>query len=278
VTTDSRGFFQAEVAEPGTYDTRITASTIVERHTTVTVPVAEPPRFSLIPTSFDLAAFDEMFRTTNERLQRWTTRPALVILATVMSYRAGSDGFFNATSEQMTDDEVAEMSTHLTEGLSLLTGGTYTSFTTLAVERPAANERVNVWRQGTIVVGRYTGVQSTAGTIGFGQWAEEIDGSITGGATYLDREFDRVDGRRRLLRIHELGHALGYQHVTTRASIMNPAIGPEPTEFDRAGAIIAFQRLPGNRTPDTDPGSTPKFTTKVSSGPTGTARWSPRVF
>ena len=31
---------------------------------------------------------------------------------------------------------------------------------------------------------------------------------------------------------------------------MNPAIGPEPTDFDRAGAIVAFQRTPGNRSPD----------------------------
>jgi hypothetical protein len=38
---------------------------------------------------------------------------------------------------------------------------------------------------------------------------------------------------------------------------MNPAIGPEPTEFDRQGAFIAFQRNPGNQSPDTDPGNGP---------------------
>jgi hypothetical protein len=34
---------------------------------------------------------------------------------------------------------------------------------------------------------------------------------------------------------------------------MNPALGPEPTPFDRTGAMIAFQRSPGNRSPDVDP-------------------------
>jgi hypothetical protein len=70
---------------------------------------------------------------------------------------------------------------------------------------------------------------------------------------FLDRTFDRDDERRRLLRIHELGHALGYLHVGSRLSIMNPAIGPEPTTFDRQGATIAFQRMPGNVPPDSDP-------------------------
>jgi hypothetical protein len=275
VTTDSRGYFEAEVAAPGTHETTISASTIVERRTTVTVPTGEPTRLSLIPASFDLPAFDEMFRTANARLQRWTTRPSLVVLATVMSLRGGSAGSYSATSEQMSEEEVSGMVAHLTEGLSLLTGGTYTTFAAVGVERPAADERVMVWRPGTIVVGRYTGVVSTAATIGFGQWAEEPDGSISGGATFLDHEFDRVDSRRRLLRIHELGHALGYLHVTLRPSIMNPSIGPEPTEFDRAGAIIAFQRSPGNKSPDVDPSSAPA----VSVGSASRARWvTPRFY
>jgi len=276
VTTDTRGYFQADITAPGAYQTTISdgASTIVDRHTTVNLPAAERTRFSLIPASFDLQAFDEMFRATNARLQRWTTRPSLVVLASVMSLKGGSGGLFSATSEQMSDEEASKMVAHLTEGLALLTGGTYTTFARVEVERPAAGDRVHVWRPETIVVGRYTGVVSTAGTIGFGQWAEQADGSITGGTTFLDQEFDRVDSRRRLLRIHELGHALGYLHVTRRPSIMNPAIGPEPTEFDRAAAIIAFQRPPGNRAPDTDPAPTAAF----SSGPQSGARWAAPVF
>jgi hypothetical protein len=71
-----------------------------------------------------------------------------------------------------------------------------------------------------------------------------------------------------LLRIHELGHALGYKHVTARPSIMNPSLGVDVTEFDRHGAAIAFQRPPGNRAPDTDPAP------DVRTSATGTLRWS----
>jgi len=85
---------------------------------------------------------------------------------------------------------------------------------------------------------------------------------------FLDPRFDRTDARRRLLRIHELGHALGYNHVTRRPSIMNAMIGTEPTDFDRAAALVAFQRPTGNQSPDVDPDAV----RALSAG--GAAEWS----
>jgi hypothetical protein len=255
VTTDAAGRFTAEISSPGDYTAVVSGSAVVERRTMVTGPTIVPARLSLMPTSFDLAAFDEMFRTANARLQRWTTRPALVVLGTVMNFRGDAEEF-NATSEAMTETEVSLLISHLNEGLELLTGGTYTSFAEVTVERPAAGDRVSVARPGAIVVGRYNGIMTFAQTIGYGRWAENSDGSVTAGAMFLDRGFDKDDGRRRLLRIHELGHALGQLHVQTRTSIMNPSVGPEPTEFDRQAASVAFQRPPGNVSPDTDPGTT----------------------
>ena len=230
-------------------------------------PSASRTRVSMIPSSFDLGAFDEMFRGSNAQLQRWTSRPSLVILGAVMDYRNGSDQTYSATGDQLTDAEVEQLKAHLTEGLALLTGNTYTTFASVEIERPSGGARVNTLRAGQIVVGRYNGIVSLAKTIGYGLWSERPDGSIGGGAMYLDRGFDHDDNRRRLLRIHELGHALGYQHVESRTSIMNPSIGPEPTEFDRAGAIIAFARPVGNKSPDIDPAST------ALSASTGAGRW-----
>ena len=94
------------------------------------------------------------------------------------------------------------------------------------------------------MVGRYKGIQGLLNTIGFGRWANGVDGEIAGGAIYLDRDFDKSSEQRRLLRTHELGHALGYEHVTARISIMNPAIGPEPTSFDRDGATLPSSGCP----------------------------------
>ena len=273
VTTDVNGHFEIEVGDAATYQTTVRGSSIVERQTTVFGPTADRARLSLIPAAFDLVAFDEMFRTANDRLTRWTSRPSLVVLASVMKYRNGAGTEYEATGEQLSEEEVEQMVAHMTEGLALLTGNTFTSFESVTVERPSADARVNVARNGRVVVGRYEGIVTFVNTIGYGQWAELSNGTVVGGTMFLDRDFDRDDARRRLLRIHELGHALGYLHVTTRTSIMNPSIGPQPTDFDRLAATIAFQRQPGNRSPDIDPSAI---------GPigvtTGAARLMPPVF
>jgi hypothetical protein len=270
VTSDGSGNFTLDLEGSGSYKMTVSGGGFVRRETSIS---AAPDRVqvSMIPSSFDLFAFDEMFRTENARLQRWTTRPALVVIATTMVLQSTSQSEFQATSEQMSDDEVNLMIAHVTEGLALLTANKFTSWAAVTVERPNAGDRVIVTRTGAIVVGRYSGVSTVANTIGYGRWAETADGTVVGGSMYLDREFDRNDPRRRLLRIHELGHGLGYQHVKSRTSIMNPAIGPEPTEFDRSGAAIAFQRPPGNRSPDTDPAG---VCVRTALSTEGGGRWS----
>jgi hypothetical protein len=267
VQTDPNGNFQVDLGGQGTYATTISGVPIVERHTAITGPSADRMKITLIPSSFDLKAFDEMFRQANNRLQRWTSRPSLVVVASVMKYVNGNTDQYEVTGEKLTDDEVTALVGHLTEGLTLLTGGTFTSFGAVDVERPDSGS-VNVRRTGKIVVGRYTGVTTIASTIGYGTWAEQPDGTVVGGTIWLDRDFDKNDSRRRLLRMHELGHALGYLHVTVRTSLMNPSIGPEPTDFDRGGAMIAFQRPVGNTSPDNDPTGARTFSIAE-----GTARW-----
>ena len=255
-TSDVDGMFEIAIERGAGAPAVLASATTVERRTTI-APADRRLTLSLIPASFDLDAFDQMARTANSRLQRWTARPRLVVIATVMNYRSSADEAFAATAEQLTDDEVNTLVTHLTEGLALLTGRAFTTFASIEVERPAQGVRVPSMRAGAIVVGRYDGVTTFAATVGYGRWAEQADGTVTAGAMFLDRDFDRDDSRRRLLRIHELGHALGYLHVTSRTSVMNPSIGPEPTEFDRLAATIAFERNPGNRAPDTDPDASP---------------------
>jgi hypothetical protein len=252
--SDVSGSFLVENLPSGKQEAVLSAPSVVERRTSVVTPAADLLQETLIPVSFDLNAFDQMFRS-NGRLERWTSAPPLVVLTTVMNYENGfgDSREYHATSEQLTEAETDLLVAHLTEALALLTGNTFTAFESVQREAAASGALVSTLRAGKIVVGRYKGLQGLANTIGFGGHITDDRGQVTLGAVYLDRDFDKATDQRRLLRIHELGHALGYSHVTTRTSIMNPAIGPEPTAFDRQGSAIAFQRLPGNQSPDSDP-------------------------
>jgi matrixin len=252
--SDAGGAFRVDSLPPGIQSAILSASSVVERRTTLVTPTDDLVKEDLIPDSFDLQSFDEMFRG-NGRLERWTSAPSLVVLTTVMTYASSfGDGHqYHATSDQLTEAETDLLVAQLTDALALLTGNTFTAFAGVTREPALPGALVETLRPGQIVVGRYKGIQGLLNTIGFGRWATDERGQVTAGAVYLDNDFDRTNAQRRLLRMHELGHALGYNHVTARTSIMNPAIGPEPTTFDRQGAAIAFQRLPGNQSPDSDP-------------------------
>jgi hypothetical protein len=250
--SDDNGRFDVRNLREGSETIVLSGNAVVERQRTVTIPSGDASRETLIPASFDLAAFDEMARGDG-RLARWTTPPALVVLAKEMQFdNSVSDGVYHATSERLTDADISLLVAHLTEGHALLTGNRFTAFSSVNIENPSNGSRVSTLRTGSIVVGRYRGVQALANTIGFGRWEISDTSEVTGGSIFLDRSFDQTSDQRRLLRVHELGHALGYQHVTSRISVMNPAIGPEPSSFDRQAAAIAFQRMPGNRSPDND--------------------------
>jgi hypothetical protein len=109
---------------------------------------------------------------------------------------------------------------------------------------------------GTIVVTRQQGLTSAAQFWGYARWSTTPDGEVTRAFLILDRDFERSQSAfRRSLRMHELGHALGAQHVMATPSVMHPNAQIEPNDFDRSAGRIAHLRPAGNRTPDIDPAS-----------------------
>ena len=188
----------------------------------------------------DRVALNEMLLGAHATPLRWDRVPELVVLMPVMQYEKGRSTEYRATGEQLTDEDAAQLVADLTDALGVLTNDAFRGFAAVRREFVAAGTTVNVMRPGQIVVARYNGVRDQLATIGFG--GRSTRGStIRAGSIILDNDFDSMNGTRRLLRMHELGHALGYNHVVSRISIMNPKIGPEPTDFDRAVARLAFE-------------------------------------
>jgi len=186
------------------------------------------------------SARDEMLLGGHATPLRWGRVPELVVLMPVMQYEKGRGTQYRATRQRLTDEEADALVVDLTEALSVLTDNVFKGFAAVHRETASAGQIVEVMRPGQIVVGRYSGVRDQLATIGFGGRSTRRD-VIRAGSIILDSDFDRTSDTRRLLRVHELGHALGFNHVQSRLSIMNPQIGPEPNDFDRAVARIAFR-------------------------------------
>jgi hypothetical protein len=190
----------------------------------------------------DSRAFTEMLLGSHRTVLRWERAPELVVLTSVMQYEKGGGTQYRATEQQLTADEADALVADLTAALSVLTDDAVREFAAVRREPAAPGQLINVMRPGQIVVARYTGVRDQLAMIGFGGRSTRGD-VIRAGSIILDNDFDQTSASRRLLRTHELGHALGYNHVHSRVSIMNPQIGAEPTDFDRAVARVAFQNV-----------------------------------
>jgi len=167
-----------------------------------------------------------------------------VVLMSVMQYHTGPQAEYAATAQTLTQTEADELVAHLTEALAILTNDRFGGFSRVHREVLPAGVTARIVRKGQIVVGRFDGIRSLRQTIGFGGRVPGRANDISSAAVLLDSDYDRTSAQRRLLRIHELGHALGYDHVDAYPSIMNPRIGTAPTDFDREAARLAFSQLP----------------------------------
>lgn len=211
----------------------------------IAVAVADAAE-AIIPSSADTRARNEMLRGTSGQARRWIQRPNLVVVSTVMAFEGGARNEYTTVNARLSKQEADALVADLTAGLEVLSGGTFEHFGSVRIESPARGSRVRVVRDGTIVVGRFRGVRNSLKAVGYGGRTARVNGTITSGTVMLDEDYDHTE-EPRLLRMHELGHALGFNHVNSIPSIMNPTIGAEPTEFDRRVARIAFRHIDPDR-------------------------------
>jgi len=233
----------------------LTGTGIVERQTGMRVPGPDA-LVTLIPTTFDLAAFDQMCRAAPGQLRRWDAAPKLVVIDAVLQFTSTTDSAYTATAERLSPTERDGLVADLTWGLPQVTGDTFRAFSAVTTESPGAGAQVPFFsREGTIVAARFLGLQAATGYVGFGRWASRSN-VVVAGAIMVERNYDAAGGMNlRALRVHEMGHALGYDHVamSTRASFMNSSGVTLPNAFDRDATRLAFLRPPGSMSPDLDP-------------------------
>ena len=191
----------------------------------------------------DASALREMLEGAPGRRAFWKTAPALIVLSPVLDYTNGDVlRGYQASDESLSDTDLNLIALELTEAIQELTDGAFDSFRSISVETVAPGTTVKVFRPGAIVVARYHRLRSKTGNIGYGGRSTRND-TINGAVMMLDADFDRESQHRFVLRTHELGHALGYHHVESRPSVMNPRMSSGITEFDRNAIRFASRPL-----------------------------------
>lgn len=252
--TETNGTFAVSTRETGVCSVTATGPGMVSRQTAVQMPSSNSS-ISLISSQFDLATYDEMYRPDGT-LHRWSNPPALVVVDAVLQFTNESDASYLALGERLTAEERASIVTDLQWGLARATGGAFGAFASVTVDSPAQGAPVSLSRPGAIVVARFSGLSRKTSYWGYGRASRQTD-ELSAAAILLDRDFDRAATTYgRSLRVHELGHALGCTHVTRRASFMNASATIEPNDFDHDAGTVAYQRRPGNQSPDRDPAQT----------------------
>ena len=247
------GSFEIAATEPEQVrEVTLSGAGTIERRTHLRVP-GPPATLSLMPGSLDLVAFNQMFRNSGF-LERWVSPPSIVVQRRVLRFTNVSQTEYVATEAVMPEEEIDGLLADLRSALPQLTGNAFPDFAGERRETAAEGELVGVSRPGEIVVARYVGLEAATGFWGYGRWMTNA-GEVRAGIVMLDDGFENSGSSfRRSLRAHELGHALGYNHVIARPSVMNSSARFEPNAFDRDGAKLAFSRPPLNQSPDIDPG------------------------
>jgi len=258
---DAGGAFAVGFHTSGTNRTTLTAAGFVTRETGIEAPGGNL-RLSLIPAApaFDLTSFNQMFRHqqlsgAGPGLTRWTVPPALVLERRVVQFTGVCATSYAALDETIGDSDAGEILTDMRDGYELLTAGRLGPLASVTTQHTAAGADVAPRQAGRIVVMRAVGLYDKEKYWGYACWSTTADGVVTGGFITLDNDFERNPSPyHRSLRMHELGHTLGCQHVdVARQSVMNSNARHEPQLFDLQSARLAMLRPPGNRAPDVDP-------------------------
>jgi hypothetical protein len=250
--TDAAGMSIIHTASPAAVPIRLRHPEFLERETSVRIPDDHPVDLSLIPSTHDLTAFEE-FSPRTAGLQRWTRNPRLLVLTHAVDYGGATLGFreFPVIDRPVSRVQLDCLAAGVAAMLAEMGGGhlTWDSVDIAEVE-PGTRFRTDETPEGTIVVLPSVSLGAPGrGTAYVG--AEPF--VLSRGAVWLSAEMLNFCVTSLLYR-HELGHALGYLHVTRTLSIMSPGGLPATlTDFDRNSIAILFQRRPGNRLPDRDP-------------------------
>ena len=244
--TDAAGHFIIDSGAPnGSYRTTLSGAGIVTRQTAVVLR-SSPLAFTAIPSGFDTASFDQFARSlAGGVLIRWPAAPSLIVESSLVESPSNQNV---ALDERIHSAEVERVIARLSQVLPLLTGSRFGAFASVTRQTTPAGREIPMFATGSITVVYYTASNGACGQAG--PIVSLPSYEIRSAAIWL--RYGCATSNSTTM-VHELGHALGYGHVSGSISVMRATGGVDVTDFDRAAGAIVSNRPAGNRAPDIDP-------------------------
>jgi hypothetical protein len=244
-TTDGSGRFSIPGSPVSSWQQlTLSGSGVYKR---VTFAKTGDSRWQVVPSSFNMGAFNDVARDEwGPSTVRWTTAPTVYI-------DSRAEGFSSPDLQTW----IAEVRVQAADFVSQWSGTKIQPASVIVTSNPP-----NDLSAGTIVIhfsessSRYAG---SSAMIGYSRLSYGTGGTINGSAIWLRylRYADRP-GKRKGILGHEMGHAMGYGHMSSdEPSFMEPSIGTktELLAFDVKAASLLYTRTPRNSSPDTDSSS-----------------------
>lgn len=205
----------------------------------------------VVPTSFDINAFDDMARDDfGSTTVRWVAAPTVYV-------DTRPEGFAGGPELQKW---ISQVQVQAADFVSKWTGATMDPANVIVTSSPPRD-----FSAGTIVIhfsedaSRY----ENSAYIGYARLSWSSSRSISGAAVwlrYLRYSGDAYASKRMGILGHELGHAMGMGHMEgSTPSFMSPSLGSKTdlSAFDQMAAFLLYTRMPGSSTADVEGSSSP---------------------